>query len=531
MLQNRYRYSPVVCAASALLFVLLASSPSPAATVIVPAGGKLQDAINNATPGDTIVLQAGAVYGGPITLRNKPGYESSTEWITIRTSTPDGSFPLPGTRVTPAHQPLMATIVSPGSNLAALDTEPRAHHYRLIGIEFRPVDASAYVREIVRLGDGTTAQNSLAAIPHHLEIQRCYVHAFPTQDTIRGIALNSASTTIVDSYIAQIHSAGFDSQAVWGWNGPGPYDIINNYLEGAGENVGFGGADPVIYGLIPSNIRILRNHIAKPFEWRGKWLEKNLIELKSGQDVLIEGNLMENTWAHAQPGWAFVLSVRNQNGTAPWSTIRNVTIRNNIIRNVANGIAIMGIDDQPWPSVVSDNFLITNNLFYNVNGPAYGGSAFFLTIAGGAKRVVVTHNTFDGIPDGGSILMVGGAPAEGFVLRDNIFSYFYYRFVAVPRPDGTSIPLSYYLPGGVVSNNVITGGDSYDPPGNFYPSVQQFRSLFRSAVSGDYALVAGSTYARRATDGKDVGVDMSLLTSAPTIAPRPEAPTNVRIVP
>ena len=60
----------------------------------------------------------------------------------------------------------------------------------------------------------------------------------------RCIALNAANVTISDSYIAECKGVGQDTQAIGGWNGPGPYTIENNYLEAAGENVMFGGADP-----------------------------------------------------------------------------------------------------------------------------------------------------------------------------------------------------------------------------------------------------------------------------------------------
>ena len=49
---------------------------------------------------------------------------------------------------------------------------------------------------------------------------------------------------VIDSYLSEAHVVGFDSQAICGVNGPGPFKIVNNYLEGSGENVMFGGADP-----------------------------------------------------------------------------------------------------------------------------------------------------------------------------------------------------------------------------------------------------------------------------------------------
>src|SRR5688500_17933964 len=93
-----------VCA----LALTLMAVPAAATTWDVPAGGSLQAAIDVSKPGDTIIVPAGLVFVGPFWLRYKAGYDSSTDWITIRTSTPDGTFPPPGTRVTPSHAPMMA---------------------------------------------------------------------------------------------------------------------------------------------------------------------------------------------------------------------------------------------------------------------------------------------------------------------------------------------------------------------------------------------------------------------------------------
>ena len=46
---------------------------------------------------------------------------------------------------------------------------------------------------------------------------------------------------VVDSYISQIYSSNYDSQAIEGAYGPGPYKIHNDYLEAAAENIMFGG--------------------------------------------------------------------------------------------------------------------------------------------------------------------------------------------------------------------------------------------------------------------------------------------------
>src|SRR5262249_11415262 len=149
--------------------------------------------------------------------------------------------------------------------------------------------------DIVDLGDGSPSQSTLAGVPHDLIVDRVYIHGDPAQGQKRGIGLNSASTKILNSYIADIKAVAQDSQAIAGWNGPGPYTIDNNYLEAAGENVLFGGADPWIPNLVPSDIIITRNHIAKQPAWKNQpqWNVKNLLELKNAQRVVIDGNVLE----------------------------------------------------------------------------------------------------------------------------------------------------------------------------------------------------------------------------------------------
>ena len=104
--------------------------PSSGRTIRIGEGDDLQDAIDMAQLGDTILLEAGATFKGPFILPKKTG----TGWVTIRTSTPDKPFPAPGTRVSPAHAPLMPKLISwKGEGVVLADRG--AHHYRLIGIE------------------------------------------------------------------------------------------------------------------------------------------------------------------------------------------------------------------------------------------------------------------------------------------------------------------------------------------------------------------------------------------------------------
>ena len=110
----------------------------------------------------------------------------------------------------------------------------------------------------------------------------------------RGIALNAAAVTIRDSYIADCKGVGQDTQAIGGWNGPGPYTIENNYLEAAGENVMFGGADPAIANLVADGITFRGNYLSRPMAWRDPILDPRRFDNVASN----RGSLPDGTYAY-----------------------------------------------------------------------------------------------------------------------------------------------------------------------------------------------------------------------------------------
>jgi hypothetical protein len=208
-------------------------------TINVPAGGDLQAALNQAQPGDEVVLQAGATYTGNFLLPVKAG----ASFITVRSSR---CAELPaGVRVGPAQAPLMARLAT--HNVSPVLAAPvRSHHWRVQCLEFtQGATVGAWGYGLIDLGDGDSAgpQNTLDAVPHDLEFDRVLVRGRDDRTALqRGFSLNSASTSITNSHISGIKMVGAEAQALAGWNGPGPFLIENNYLEAAGENLIFGGA-------------------------------------------------------------------------------------------------------------------------------------------------------------------------------------------------------------------------------------------------------------------------------------------------
>jgi hypothetical protein len=470
----------------------------------VKAGDDLQAAIDAAKPGDTLVLDAGATFTGAFTLPNKPG----AGYVTIAGA---GISSLPeGQRVTPADAARMPKLVSTGKGEAALATRPGAHHYRLLGLEIT-AKPGELVYDLVRLGSSGKDQDALTQVPHHLTLDRCYLHAADDQTGLkRGIALNSADTAIESCWLAGFKAEGQDSQAIGCFNGPGPFLIENNHLEGAGENVLFGGSDPSIPDLVPSDITFRRNHVVKPLAWKGsKWSVKNLFELKNARRVVAEGNLFENNWGDAQVGFAIVFTPRNQDGHAPWCRVEDVAFRSNVVRHTASAVNILGTDDlhasQPLKGVH-----VVNNLFDDVDGKTWNGAGLFFQLGSGGSDVVVDHNTAF---NAGSAASLYGTPTRGVAFTNNLMDGGKYGLHGDAKASGND-SIAAFWPGAAVRCNMISGVQTKSyPADNFYPaSIDDAGFLDRAG--GMYRLRADSPYVRRGTDGKDVGVDFDALAAA-----------------
>ena len=602
--------------------VLLSLCPAAAnaGDQFVAAGGDLQAAIDAAVGGDTIYLQAGATFVGNFRLTVHQG----TGVVTIRSSAPDAQLPAPGTRIAPAYAPLLPKLRS-GNSQPVFSTLPGAANWRLQTLELQSTDRGLY--DIVALGDGSNAQTTLDRVPQNLTIDRVYIHADPQHGQKRAIALNSGQTVIRDSYIEGIRALNQDSQAVGGWNGPGPFTLENNYMEAAGEVFMLGGADPSIPGMVPADIVVRGNTFTRPLSWRtpilesprnvvasalssgallpgtyayrvvalmpagaevaasvpsadasvtlnsfggvhlswshvpnassyqivrasthgestwtttevawtddgtlsgtagpvpevGRWEVKNLLEVKNGRRVRIEGNLFENNWADAQDGGAIVLTPRNQDGTCPWCIVEDVTFERNVMRRVGIGLIILGWDEYQ-PSLQLNKILIRNNVISEL-GPEWGGAGYFLLLLGQPRDVVVDHNTVIS-KNGQAIIAVDGPPISNFVFTNNLARHNTYGIVGKGLAPGNDTIATFFT-GAVITRNAFGGLPyPYDyPAGNELPTESAFEAHFVDYAGGNFALRPGTNWANAGTDGLDLGA----LTTVPAIT----KPRNLRML-
>jgi len=514
----------VVCAALATM-----ATSATAATLTVSAGGDLQAALNAAQPGDTILLQPGATFTGNFILPVKNGSAD----ITIRSAAPDAALPADGQRITPDYAVQLPKLRS-NSNGAALATAPGASHWRLMFLEFFP-EPGTTTADLVELGATGSQQNTLVQVPQHFIVDRVYMHGDPTNGQRRGIALNSGDTQVLNSYFADFKGKNVDTQAICGWNGPGPYLVENNYLEAAGENIMFGGSDPSVPNLVPSDITIRHNLISRPMAWMNQgWTVKNLVEFKNAENAVVEGNIIENHWVGGQQGSAIVVTPRNQSNTAPWTVVRNITFQNNIIRHVSSGFNILGYDNLA-PSQQTDTVIVRNNLLYDVSAKytssSTAGPARLAIVGAGPKNVTFDHNTVDN--DGASTLFLyGGATPTGvqitgFTLTNNLLKQNSWAIYGDAVGQGQPA-IDHFTPNATIAHNTFAGAAArLYPTGNDFPAVAQWLADFADRTNGDYRLVPTSLSRNAGSDGKDIGVDYVELmaaingASSPVVAPPP----------
>ena len=513
-----------VAAAVALLAVSAGRATGQTVSpIVVAAGGNLQAALDQAQPGQVVQVQAGATFTGNFILPVKTG----TGYITVRTSTPDAQLPAAGTRIGPAYESLLPTVQALTSG-PALRTAAGSRNWRLIGLRFTTTTGGG---DVITLGDG--AQRDRTLVPSDITLDRVIIRGHATAGQKNGIALNSARTSILNSYIAGVRLAGQESHAIACWNGPGPFVIENNYIEAGAIGLLFGGSPPAIDQLVPSDIAIRRNHIIRPLSMRGgTWMVKNLLELKNARNVVIDGNVIENNWERDQNGFAILFTPRAHSASAPWTTIENVRFENNIVRHTGSAINVLGYDTS-YPSRQLRGLVIRNNLFTDIDQAGWGGTGVFVQIGDSPADVHVEHNTV--MHSGHIVSVYGGTPtaprvATGFRFVSNIARHnaygIYGNGVGIGNP-----AIATYLPGSVIVGNVIAGGaaNAY-PAGNVFPTVASLMAQFENAAADNYRLIAGSSLRSLPQGVPGVDFDELQRAMAGQTGTPPLAPTGLRII-
>ena len=255
-----------------------------------------------------------------------------------------------------------------------------------------------------------------------------------------------------------------------------------------------------------------------------RWLVKNIFELKNARRVRVENNVFENNWKAGQPGYAIVLTPRNQDGKCRWCVLEDVDFTNNIVKNATAGVNILGFDTNN-SSQQTNGIRIVNNLFLGVT-THLGGNGWAVLIGDEPRDVTIDHNTFE--LDGTTILYAYGgtdsAPRKitGFRFTNNAAPHRDYGINGAGGSTGT-LALNMYFPNLVLTGNWLSGG-----PSSKYPAGNRFDTPFTAgltATSGSAAVAAGQQA------GADVGKLRALLDTVPkgVMTGVPQPPRNLKV--
>lgn len=461
--------------------------PSLACTVTVPSGG-LQAALNAARGGAVLCLSGTHVGNFSVPARTDAG------WVVIRSA---GT--LPSGRMRPSLATNLAKLVS-NNVLPAIQFQKRAVRTLVLGVEITATPTLAPGNAPVSLVSvGTGGETTLADLPTDIAFQQVYVHGTPTLHVRRAFMLNGGAQTVKDSWCDEIHAAGYDSQCTIAWNSPGPILIENNTLRAASENIMFGGADPVIPGVVATDVTVRKNHIEKPISWRGGgWNVKNLIETKHSRRVLVEENVLQGSWLDGQVGYAMVLKSVN-GGNCRWCVSADWTIRRNLIQNVGAGFSFAGRADQKIYQTDSTNTRMTvvENWMEPINIAPYSGDGRSVIFVADNWDVNISGNTFE---PGGTIASVlfdlsSGNPITNLAMSRNVLNRGTYGLFASSTGEGVASWTK-----GVTGQRQWTAMAMVGNTSAVYPA----GTTWHSSVNA--ALAAGAGVARSTIDAGIVGV-------------------------
>lgn len=425
----------------------------------------------------------------------------------------------PGKRVAATDAGDMFRLRSTSNNtpvISALTGATHANKYRIVGLEF---DTTATQDGgLIELGSKVS---NASHHPTEIVIDRCYVHGNPgVVDVRRGIALHAPSSAVIDSCITGITYSAFECQAVACNYSAGPFKIVNNRLQAAGENFMSGGDN---CSFTPSDIEFRFNYCDVDPNWEGVYGGiKNNFELKIVKRMLIEGNYFRYMWVAGQTGNGIVFKVTDQDGgNGSQYVTEDVVFRHNWIRDYVEPFRMIATQRGTATSLqVMTRFTIRNNVWNTSRGDANKNY-----ILGSADGGPIDLKMMNNVIEGGGLYYHGacdentGTAGTGFVFRDNIVS-------TGTTPDwtggpfgksgggGTSQAIANVFTGYTFNKNAVRGTWTSDTiADNTTSTATTFRNIFTNYNSNDFSVAGGNWAKGVGTGGADPGIDQTTWSS------------------
>jgi hypothetical protein len=260
-----------------------------------------------------------------------------------------------------------------------------------------------------------------------------------------------------------------------------------------------------------------------------RWQIKNLLEIKAAQNVQIDSNIFQYAWKGNSTGYACWLKSVNQDGTGSYLQSKNLVVEKNIWRHCDGALEVHGHEvgtagfGQPGPLT---NLTYRHNLVYDsqVFPWGEGSEVYAFNLSNDVANMVIQHNTIVHLTNGtgGGLMTLDPPPTSGlmtgFAFVDNMV-----------RRETFGTKASGFASGLASLNAVTSGGYTYsknaiadssagvDGAPNFYEVAALWEAEFvnykADGVGADFHLKPTSTYHNVASDGIDVGADVTTILS------------------
>jgi hypothetical protein len=398
----------------------------------------------NATCGVRITVEAGTPIPGNFILgpascgTNQNLLEGSTVGLLPAWQYPSKSL---------AGTPGIATIVGTANSTAALSVADNTNGWYVSALEITlaPTVTGGCVGNalcsIVGMGEYTS---TIAALPKNITFDRVLVHpaacladsyTTPCKYATRGIDLNAVGGYCLACTVYGLVEPAQDTQAIAIFNTTGPGMIVMCYLEASGENILFNteatnytpatepngipiGSTGFVTGDIglttfnvPSDYVVKYNHLEKLLAWQTLpagcvagtaqpcYDVKNLFEIKYGQRILLDSNVLDTTYASGQAE-----AVISNCFYAGIYACQDFQVTSNLMKHMpqvaalaGNGFPIIsslcGGTGQPTCTIEAGiRILWRNNVAIDVSCPTYGGTGGFMQIQN-TRNLTIDHNT------------------------------------------------------------------------------------------------------------------------------------------
>lgn len=177
MLKNHIKIAMFGIIASCAVLPLLSIQPK---TIVVPAGGDLQAAINASVYGDTIVVEKGGAFGPLLVTQSG---------ITITTS---GTLPAAGSRPDSTLENQFPKVVA-NTSAPALEFAADVHDVKLSGLIITNVGGNVFTDELILIGSRSSGGSiPQANKPHNISFDQCWVREATNDTTTPDAATTTA---------------------------------------------------------------------------------------------------------------------------------------------------------------------------------------------------------------------------------------------------------------------------------------------------------------------------------------------------